>query len=115
MIENIESFVKGYYFFCLQMQVPPDGNLQGLIIELCVKEVYYPVVDGVPDYTVIKGDVPGSVQIIPITNPTQLESLYPGLIQSMTFLQQVAINEGLKFIENLKQQKIEDEAREKIN
>lgn len=105
-----ETLTKGYHFFRLQVEVPPDGNLQQLIVQLCVEEVYYAVVNEIPDYTVIKAKVPNSVKIITLDNVVELNTKYPGLVDAMRFLQQVAIQEGVSYLENEKNQVNQNES-----
>lgn len=105
-----ETLTKGYHFFRLQVDVPPDGNLKLLVIQLCVEEVYYATKDGVTDYTTIKAKVPNSVKIIPIKSILELEQEYPGLVESIKLVQKVAIEQGLKFIEEVKTQPLTMEA-----
>lgn len=87
---------KGNWFFRLQIEVPHDGSLDNLIIQICHKFGWFQAKeDGEPDYTKFEGEIPGT-QILTLPNPNQLEVKYPGITEAMQFLQFVAISEGLE-------------------
>ena len=90
------SLTKGDWFFRLQIEVPPDGDLTKLIIQICHKIGLYEVKsDGTPNYGKLEGEVPG-MSILTLPNPDVLESKYPGITDAMKLLQYVAIKEGLE-------------------
>ena len=90
------QMAKGNWFFRLQIDVPYDGDLNKLFIQICHKFGWYRAKpDGSPDYTQFEGEIP-EVKILTLPNPSILESKYPGITDAMRLLQFAAISEGLE-------------------
>lgn len=85
------NVVEGDYFFRLQTEVPPDGNLAGLVNEICHKIAFYEIDEnGQPNYKKIISEKP-EITIIKLPNPTELEDEFPGLINAMRLIQIASI------------------------
>ncbi len=111
----IEQLVADIDFFRFQIDIIneffTDSNY-----ELCARKVYYGVnPDGSTNYQDIKGEIPGTTRILKMPRPDEIESRFPGITQSMEFVQQVYIQLGVEQLELERQLESERQANSLLN
>lgn len=103
-----DSIVKGDWWFRVQIDVPQDGRMgedldkeenldrsKFLAVQICHRQgLYIASPDGTPDYAQLVGVVPGN-KILDIPTVNKLKDKYPKIVESLKYLQYVAIEEGL--------------------